>query len=301
MVEFPVSGVETWWWLPPLVSMIVSCLAATGGLSGAFLLLPFQVSVLGFTGPGASPTNLFFNVIGTPTGVYRYFRENRMVWVLSLAIILGSLPGMILGAIVRVTLLPDPRAFKGFAALILAFIAIRLLQDVIAARRRGENDRGRGTGAFAVTDSSFNLRRVAYTFSGERYEIPTMKLSLISLAVGVVGGVYGIGGGAIIAPLLVAYFRLPVHTVAGASLFSNFASSLCGIFIYWVIDEVKLVPGVSAEPDWLLGLSLGIGGAVGMYIGARAQRYLPEKAIKVVLTVFLLFVATWYVIEVFRR
>lgn len=299
MVEFPVSGVETWWWLPPLVSMIVSCLAATGGLSGAFLLLPFQVSVLGFTGPGASPTNLFFNVIGTPTGVYRYFRENRMVWVLSLAIILGSLPGMIIGAIVRVTLLPDAKAFKGFAALILAFIAIRLLQDVIAARRK-PNNRGNANGAFEVSNSSFNLHRVAYTFSGERYEVSTLKLSLISLGVGVVGGTYGIGGGAIIAPLLVSYFRLPVHTVAGASLFSNFASSLCGIFIYWVIDEVHLVPGVSAEPDWLLGLSLGIGGAIGMYVGARAQQYLPERAIKVVLTVFLLFVAVWYIIEVFR-
>ena len=224
-----------------------------------------------------------------------------MVWVLSLAIILGSLPGMILGAILRVTLLPDPRAFKGFAALILAFIAIRLLGDALAARRQkqevGENEGG----TFRVSDSSFTLRRVRYTFSGQRYEVSTLKLSLISVAVGIAGGAYGIGGGAIIAPLLVSYFRLPVHTVAGASLFGNFVSSLCGIFIYWVIDQTQLAPGVTAEPDWLLGLSLGIGGAVGMYLGARWQKHLPERAIKMVLTGFLLFVATWYIIEVFRQ
>ena len=33
-----------------------------GGVSGAFLLLPFQVSVLGFTSPAVSPTNLIFNI-----------------------------------------------------------------------------------------------------------------------------------------------------------------------------------------------------------------------------------------------
>ena len=69
MFEFPISGVETWWWLPALVAFLISSLTSTGGVSGAFLLLPFQVSFLGFTGPAVSSTNLVYNIVATPGGV----------------------------------------------------------------------------------------------------------------------------------------------------------------------------------------------------------------------------------------
>ena len=66
MVQFPVSGVEVNPLVPLLVAFVVSALTAPAGVSGAFLLLPFQMSVLGFTSPAVSPTNLIFNVLATP-------------------------------------------------------------------------------------------------------------------------------------------------------------------------------------------------------------------------------------------
>ena len=56
MFTFPVSGVETYWWLPTLVAFLISFFTSMGGLSGAFLLLPFQVSILGFITPAGTPT-----------------------------------------------------------------------------------------------------------------------------------------------------------------------------------------------------------------------------------------------------
>ncbi|MBC8277306.1 MAG: sulfite exporter TauE/SafE family protein, partial [FCB group bacterium] len=35
MIEFPISGVETYWWLPLIVAFVVSVFASIGGLSGA--------------------------------------------------------------------------------------------------------------------------------------------------------------------------------------------------------------------------------------------------------------------------
>ena len=90
MVHFPVSGVEVNPLLPLLVAFAVSALTAPAGVSGAFLLLPFQVSVLGFTSPAVSPTNLVYNIFATPGGVYRYVREGRVVWPLAWAVILGT-------------------------------------------------------------------------------------------------------------------------------------------------------------------------------------------------------------------
>jgi uncharacterized membrane protein YfcA len=45
------------------------------GISGAFLLLPFQMSVLGYVGPSVSATNLVFNLYAAPGVVWRYAHE----------------------------------------------------------------------------------------------------------------------------------------------------------------------------------------------------------------------------------
>jgi uncharacterized membrane protein YfcA len=112
-VVFPTSGVEVNPLIPFLVAFLVSTLTAPAGVSGAFLLLPFQVSVLGFTSPAVSPTNLIYNVLATPGGVYRYMREGRVVWPLAWLMVLGTLPGVFVGALLRATLLSDPGTFPG--------------------------------------------------------------------------------------------------------------------------------------------------------------------------------------------
>ena len=57
---------------------------------------------------------------------------------------------------------------------------------------------------------------------------------------------------------------------------------------------------MSVGPDWALGLLFGLGGAVGMYCGARAQKYVPARAIKVMLCLVIMFTAGKYVIEFLR-
>src|SRR3954468_19353452 len=135
MVHFPVSGVEVNPLLPLLVAFAVSALTAPAGVSGAFLLLPFQVSVLGFTSPAVSPTNLIYNIVATPGGVYRYVRERRVVWPLAWVVILGSLPGVFVGAVLRVTYLSDPSTFRVFVGLVLLYLGSRLLYEVATRQR----------------------------------------------------------------------------------------------------------------------------------------------------------------------
>lgn len=116
---FPTAGIEVALWIPPLVAFIISFFTSMGGVSGAFLLLPFQMSFLGYTNPSVSATNQVFNVVAIPSGVYRYWREGRMVWPLTWIVVFGTLPGVFIGAMVRVLYLPDPKHFKLFAAGVL--------------------------------------------------------------------------------------------------------------------------------------------------------------------------------------
>lgn len=309
---FP-SGVDVHPLIPPLVAFAISFFTSTGGVSGAFLLLPFQVSFLGFTSPAVSATNQLYNIVAIPSGVYRYFREGRMVWPLTWVVIAATLPGVLAGAWVRVNYLPDPRHFKFFAGLVLLYLGTRMLPDLIR-RRAGDaasaearfqslvaahKARQDGTALRLprVKVQAFTLSRIRYSFYGEAFEFSTVGVFFLSLAVGIVGGVYGIGGGAILAPFFVAIYRLPVYTVAGAALLGTFITSVAGVAFYQFLALFH--PEVAVAPDYVLGLLFGLGGAAGMYCGARLQKHAPARAIKWLLVGVLLFTALTYVVQFF--
>lgn len=260
-----------------LVAYCVSLLTSTAGVSGAFLLLPFQVSVLGLTGPAITPTNLLFNIVATPAGIHRYLREGRMVWPLVKVIAVGTVPGVVAGALARIYLLPDIRGFKLFAGIVLLLLGGRLGTALLAGRRPA----GSVTGAFRVSGARLGWRRLEYEFRGVRHTIGTVKLGLVAAVIGIIGGIYGVGGGAIMAPVLVSMGRLPVHSTAGATLLATFLTSVVGVAYFAV--SAGLLGRPALMPDWWLGASLGIGGLLGMYSGARLQRFLPARAIEAVL------------------
>jgi len=295
MIEFPVSGIETYWWLPISVAFVISSLTSMAGVSGAFLLLPFQISILGFTGPAVSSTNLVYNIVAIPSGVYRYYHEKRMVWPIVGVIVLATLPGVFLGALIRVNYLPDPSTFKIFAGLVLLYIGIRLFVNIFN-KREVVTGRDRQKDRFNVTGTYFNIKQLGYEFNNMTYGASTPGLMVLSFTVGIIGGTYGIGGGAIIAPFLVAVFRLPVHTIAGPALLSTFVTSVAGVLFYSIIAPYYKNTGLTIAPDWMLGLLFGIGGAIGMYIGARMQKFVPAVVIKSILAVIILLVAAKYIL-----
>src|ERR1700685_390022 len=86
----------------------IAVLATPAGVSGAVLLLPFQVSVLGTPSPAVTPTNLLYNVVATPGALYRYWRQGQTGGRLALILIAGTLPGVVAGSIIPVELLPSP-------------------------------------------------------------------------------------------------------------------------------------------------------------------------------------------------
>jgi len=276
---FPVAGIEISPFIPPLVAFGISFFASMGGISGAVLLLPFQMSVLGYTSPSVSATNHIFNVVASPSGIYRYIKEQRMVWPLALALAAGTLPGVLIGAVVRVTWLSDPGAFKLFVACVLLYVGGRLLRDLLWTGKIAAPTPPRAAQAeFVVEMKEASLRRIAYTFQGELHSCPTLGAFAVCFFVGIVGGIFGIGGGAIIAPILVSWFRLPVHTLGGAILMGMFVPSVAGVLFYSLL--APYFPDQSVSPDWALGLLFGLGGMVGVYLGSCCQRWVPASVIK---------------------
>lgn len=311
---FPVAGIEISPWIPPLVAFAISLLTSMGGVSGAFLLLPFQVSVLGFQSPAVSATNHLFNMVAIPGGVWRYAREGRMIWPLTWVIVLGTLPGVFLGAIARVNFLADPEDFNVFVGLVLLYLGGRLVWDLLRPARAGsaaaaaEMQFAKPTGSAGssavpdslprVTVTEFNAARLAYDFCGQRFVLSTPRLALLSFIVGMIGGVYGVGGGAIMAPFLISFFGLPVYTAAGATLMATFVTSVAGVAFYQAL--APFYPGLAVRPDWALGFLFGLGGIAGMYCGAILQKHVPARTIKMILAAVILVPAIGYIRKPFR-
>jgi hypothetical protein len=130
------------------------------------------VSVLGTPSQAVTPTNLLYNVVAIPGALYRYWRQGQAGWRLALLLMAGTVPGVIAGSVIRVELLPGPRVFDVVIAVVLLPLGAWL------AVTRAAPEAG--------------VRRPA--------RIPGPVLVLAAAVVGCIGGIYGIGGGSILAP-----------------------------------------------------------------------------------------------------
>lgn len=110
---------------------------------------------------------------------------------------------------------------------------------------------------------------------------PLWRLLIIGIVAGVVGGVYGIGGAALIVPWLTTVERMPVGRVAGAGLVTTFVSSSVGLATFAVVAELGL--GHARTPRWLHGIALGAGGAIGATLGARLQPRTSVRVLRILL------------------
>ncbi len=293
-VIFPVAGIKTYLFIPPVVAFSISFFTSMAGISGAFLLLPFQMSVLGFTTTSVTSTNFLFNVTGTPGGIYRYIKECRFAWPVASIIVAGIIPGVLIGYYIRIKFLPDPKSFKLFVGFVLLFVALKLIKDAWAKSTGGQ---GKSCSLEDRVDNvSLGLKKTRFDFKKATHSFSTGGMLGLAFAVGIVGGVYGIGGGSIIAPFCITFFKLPVYTIAGAVLLGTFTSSAAGVAFYSLIP----LNGEVAPPDWMLGILFGAGGLLGMYLGAKMQKYISEKWIKLVLGIIVFIIASRYILRFFN-
>lgn len=248
-------------------------------------MLPFQVSILHFVSPSVSATNHLFNVIAIPGGVYRYYKEKRFYYPLTLLITIGTFPGVVIGYFLRVSYFQDLKNFKLLVGSVLLFIGLKLFYDLLFPKKETSFS------PEPVKTLKFNLRTLQFEYAGRIYSLSTPLLSLIAFLIGVVGGIYGIGGGAVMAPLLLAFFQLPPYIFAGATLFGTFLTSILGVAIYTLGGH---------GPDFLLGFLFGLGGFYGIYLGAKYQKKFPQKIIRLILTIILLYISLQYIYKFFN-
>ncbi|KAA0236631.1 sulfite exporter TauE/SafE family protein [bacterium] len=101
-------------------------------------------------------------------------------------------------------------------------------------------------------------------------------------ATGGVGGLFsgltGVGGGAVMVPLMTGVLKMSQHTAHGTSLLVIIFAALAGALTYLV----------NGSAEWALVATLLAGSAIGAYAGARLVQLLPALRLRQLFGVFLL-------------
>jgi len=111
-------------------------------------------------------------------------------------------------------------------------------------------------------------------------------LILVAIIAGLIGSVFGVGGGIILVPLLVFIFNIPIRVAAGISIVSIIATSLMGSSVY-LKNEITNVK---------IGAILQAAMSTGSIIGALISVYTSEEIISLAFS-FMLFYASYMMIR----
>lgn len=212
-------------------------LGLVGG-GGSILAVPLLAYVVGVPSPHvAIGTSAFAVAVNAASGLVNHARAGTVKWRCALlyagAGIAGAFAGSTLG-----------KMFDGEKLLFL-FAIVMLLVGVLMLRGRGMSGN---------PDVRLN-REIAPKIVG--YGVGT----------GLFSGFFGIGGGFLIVPGLVASAGMPMINAIGSSLVAVTAFGLTTAFNY----------ALSGLVDWLLALTFIAGGVVGGYAGARAAKRLSAS------------------------
>lgn len=104
-------------------------------------------------------------------------------------------------------------------------------------------------------------------------KINKFKSVLLGTFTGTVSGIIGAGGGLIMIPVFIRYYKLSVKTAIGTSLAIVFAGSVLG-----AIGKM-----VSLQVNYLLAIPIIMGSIIAARLGAKVNKITPQKTLRILL------------------
>ena len=108
-----------------------------------------------------------------------------------------------------------------------------------------------------------------------------VKEIIIGTLAGIISGLFSTGGGMILVPAFIYILNIEATKARGTSVFCILPMVLTSSLFYYKSNFI----------DWKISLLCAIGGTIGGYIGAKLLKKIPEKIMKIVFTVFLIYIS----------
>ena len=235
------------------------------GIGGGLIMIPLFTFALTpsifHSAPEIVGTSLFGVFLNALSGTYAYVKQHRVYFKAAIPFAIATLPGAILGSLVS-DYFTGPTFSLSYGIFILIISAIMYW-------------------------NSSNKKAIATNFD-ETLFITRKKLGIIlSMFVGFISSIFGIGGGIIHVPVMIYALAFPPHMATATSHFVLAVSSFMGVTSHIFLNHIV----------WIPALAVGFGAVIGAQIGARLSKKTKPRSIILLLCISLFLLGIRMIVE----
>jgi hypothetical protein len=238
------------------------------GGGGSILTVPILVYLFAVDPVTATAYSLFIVGITSLIGSFSHYKQGNIHWKTALIFGVPSIAGVYLSRAVLVPLIPAQIASLGFIDLTKPLFILLLFSVLM------------------IFASISMIRKLKVTSDAGAVNYNYKLIFIEGIAVGVLTGLVGAGGGFLIIPALVLFANLPMKQAVGTSL---------------IIIAVKSLIGFSSDLQtdmdirWNLLMGISVISIIGIFIGSYLTKFISNEKLKPVFGYFVLIMGLYII------
>lgn len=261
-----------------IIGLLTAMLGSLVGLGGGIILVPsllFLHHLNGFawatphTIVGISLVVMIFTALSSTIS---YYRKGRVDYKTGLLFLSGSIPGAVLGSWLNQFI--DTDVFTLYFGILMIVLSLLFL-----LKRKAPSQE--------LIGNNKNIRSFQLDGKTYQYAVSFWLAFPIALIVGTLSGLFGIGGGSVMVPLMILLFRFPVHIAVATSMFLIFFSSMIGAGTHSLLGHIS----------WEYVLWFIPGAWIGGTLGAKINQKVKGQALEWILRGLLIIIGVRLIIE----
>jgi len=226
------------------IAFFVGIVAAMTGVGGGVFVVPLLSLAYGFSSHqaiGTSLATIIFTSLSSSTG---YWRQKRVDYKVGLILTITTIPGAFVGA--YLTSFIEEKLLSLIFGVFLIFVALRMAFQFNLSRIR-----------IPKVGKVWHRKIVDSGGATFEYDTDASLGLLLSFFGGLSSGLLGIGGGALMVPILHLTINFPMHVAVATSMFIMVFTSISGAATHFSLGNVSISHAVFLCIGVILGAQLG--------------------------------------------
>jgi len=265
-----------------LIGIMSAFIGSLMGLGGGIIFIPSLLFLYYYSDlfSWATPqvivgTSLFVMIFTALSSTVSYWKKGRVDYKTGFVVIFGCIPGGVFGSWLNEFISAEQFSiFFGGLILVLSLFMIVYRNANIHLK---------------TTKHKQKMRTVTLGGKIYEYQISVFKAILIAFCVGILSGLFGIGGGLLMVPTMILLFRMPAHIATATSMFMILFLSIASSSTHILLGHV----------NWEYALIFVPGAWIGGTLGSKINQMLKSQTIEWIFKIILVMMGIRLMIEGF--
>ncbi len=239
--------------LLPFLGFLIGTVASMAGIGGGVFIVPLLNLSYDFSPAQAIGTSLTTIIFTSLASTANYSMQKRIYYKTGLILATTTVPGAFLGA--YLTSILEARLLGLIFAVFLFFIALRMILRLSFSKSNNSDAQKTEHNTLVRSESSL-LENKGKILLGV----------MLGFFGGLSSGLLGIGGGALLVPIMTLGMGIPIHITVATSMFTMIFTSTSGVIQHLSLGNIRF------EHAFLLVLGTIFGAQLGAYTSKRISR-----------------------------